>query len=116
MGHVITKAMVGRLSGNPNVPDHFLSRQPFRGNFDLSTGLVRRAFSSSSVGSSMITAGGLGFLTATFILTVRPSGAGAGTEASFVNFRLFKGVGGESLSSSLPDSTTNAALFLGEGA
>ena len=64
----------------------------------------------------MITGGGLGFLTATFILTVRPSGAGAGTEASFVNFRLFKGAGGESLSSSLPDSTTSVDRFLGEGA
>ena len=34
-GRAITKAMLGRLSGNPNVLDYFLSRQPFRGNFDL---------------------------------------------------------------------------------
>ena len=64
----------------------------------------------------MITGGGLGFLLATFILMVRPSGAGGGTGTSFVNFRLFRGAGGESLSSSLPDSTTGADRFLGEGA
>ena len=37
-GRVVTKAMLGRLSGNPNVLAHFLSRQPFQGNFDIWTG------------------------------------------------------------------------------
>ena len=78
----------------------------------LSTGLLRRTFSSSSVGSSIITGGGLGFLPATFILIVRASGRGT----SFFSFRLLRGAGGESSSSSLPDSTVSAGRFLGEGA
>ena len=79
----------------------------------LSTGLLSKTFSSSSVGSSIITGGGLGFLLATFILIVdRVSGEGT----SFFSFRLFRGAGGESSSSSLPDSTVSAGRFLGEGA
>ena len=78
----------------------------------LSTGLLRRTFSSSSVGSSIITGGGLGFLPTTFILIVRVSGEGT----SFFSFLLFRGAGGESSSSSLPDSTVRAGRFLGEGA
>ena len=44
-GRTVTKAMLGHLSSNPNVLDHFYPRQPFRGNL---WSLDKRATSKTS--------------------------------------------------------------------
>ena len=78
----------------------------------LSTGLLSKTFSSSSVGSLMVTGDGLGLFPMTLVLI---TGQGSGARVAFFSFLRLRGTGGDSSSSPLEVSTVNIGRFLGAG-